>query len=239
MTGLLLILLPAMAAPLFLGGGVAYTYLRLTDEPVVFAVQAINEQFKAKGDTTPRQLAEIVDANEQVVAGEKFYLTLRLTGDEQDDYCKVEVWFSEWLTGADRLVIVDGPSCSKSLSRRQLDGGISDPIVLGTSPDREVTAALNFAVCAFNDRCNCASLSVLGDTSRVTYTQQVTSGTTYRFYKVPLLTSSCTKQANSCRDTDLSTCAVSSDATTTTCDLTVQYQPWRTLAYTLPTMTCH
>ncbi|PVD26240.1 hypothetical protein C0Q70_13910 [Pomacea canaliculata] len=240
MTGLLLLsLLPALASARF---GVAGGRVDVTPDfdyaPVAFAVQAINDKFLRDGDTAPRQLAEIVSAQSQVVAGQKLYLTLRLTGAELDDYCKVDVWFRAWLNNTDRLIITSGPTCSKTRSRRELLGGISNPNYLKNSLDKEVFDALNFAVCAINDASNDLFFSKLGDTSGVTYTQQVTSGMTYRFYKVPLLTSSCRKQANSCQETDLSTCEVSDNARTTVCTLTVQSQPWLTPAYTLSENNC-
>ncbi|XP_025104221.1 uncharacterized protein LOC112570149 [Pomacea canaliculata] len=245
---LLLSLLPALASGrVGLVGGKTDVTVEPTYQPVVFAVQAINNLFRAKGDTTLRQLAEIISAQSQVVEGEKLYLTLRLVGAPQDDYCTVDVWYRVWLRDANRLIVTGGPTCSTRGSRRrtpggvssrQIPGGVSRPVALGSNPDREVLNALNFAVCAVNDASNDVVFSVLGDTSRVTYTQQVTSGLTYRFYNVPLVTSSCWKEANSCQRTNLWACTVSANPRTTTCDLTVQSQPWLTPAYTLTDKRC-
>lgn len=84
------------------------------------------------------------------------------------------MWFRAWLNNTDRLIITSGPTCSKTRSRRELLGGISNPNYLKNSLDKEVFDALNFAVCAINDASNDLFFSKLGDTSGVTYTQQVT-----------------------------------------------------------------
>lgn len=235
---LLLCLLPVVAEAM-LAGGIANSTVDPNSEPVSYAVSMINNYFRANGDPAVRRLAEIVNARSQVVNGEKLYLTLRLTGDPKgDDFCKVEVWYRSWIKDASGLVLTKIPECSKSPIRRPLLGRPSTRKVLGTSPAKEVADALNFAVCAVNTASNDMFLSVLGDSSGVTYTQQMTAGTTYRFYSVPLLTSSCTKTATSCPQTDLSACAVSDNARTTTCDLVVQSQPWQDPVYSLTEMKC-
>lgn len=91
-----------------------------------------------------------------------------------DDFCKVEVWYRSWIKDASGLVLTKIPECSKSPIRRPLLGRPSTRKVLGTSPAKEVADALNFAVCAVNTASNDMFLSVLGDSSGVTYTQQVT-----------------------------------------------------------------
>lgn len=66
-TLLLLSILAALAsAQLGLPGGKVTVTVEPTAEPVVFAVQAINNQFKTNGDATPRELAEIISAQSQV-----------------------------------------------------------------------------------------------------------------------------------------------------------------------------
>ena len=93
----------------------------------------------------------------------------------QDYYCDVTVWYRGWLQGSERLQVTDGPTCTKhQASARALGGrvgGVSQPKPLGT--DDIVLNALNFAVCADNDRSNNLFATVLGDTSGVTYTEQV------------------------------------------------------------------
>ncbi|PVD26239.1 hypothetical protein C0Q70_13909 [Pomacea canaliculata] len=85
-TLLLLSILAALAsAQLGLPGGKVTVTVEPTAEPVVFAVQAINNQFKTNGDATPRELAEIISAQSQVVAGQLLYLNLRLTGAQSNN----------------------------------------------------------------------------------------------------------------------------------------------------------
>ena len=86
------------------------------------------------------------------------------------------VWYRDWLQAPERLQVTDGPTCTKhQASARALGGragGVSQPKPLGTDNDM-VLNALNFAVCADNDRSNNIFATVLGDTSGVTYTEQV------------------------------------------------------------------
>ncbi|MCI3732286.1 cystatin domain-containing protein, partial [Escherichia coli] len=221
-------------------GGITDTNVLPTDEPVVFAVQAVNDYFATNGDTDQRTLVEVVHARSQVVAGEKLYLTLHLTGAPTDDYCDVTVWFRAWIQDpAERLIVTDGPTCSKTAParrRRQVVGGESERHTYSTAP-QEVVDALNFAVCALNDRSNAMFLSTLGDTSSVEYTTQVTSGVTYRFYNVPLAETSCRKESR-CVLTDLNACNVRVGGMTQTCQFVVQWQAWMTPAYTLTSFSC-
>ena len=86
------------------------------------------------------------------------------------------VWYRSWLKGEERLQVTDGPTCTQHQpSARALGGmpgGVSDPKPLGSAED-VVLQALNFAVCAANDRSNDMFFAILGDTSGVTYTEQV------------------------------------------------------------------
>jgi len=239
---LILALLPAVALGQ-LAGGITDTTVSPTYEPVVFAVKAVNEHLaKTSGDHThDLGLLEVVHARTQVVAGQKLYLTLHLTGDY---YCDVNVWYRSWLTGADRLIITDGPTCTQhKASARALGGmmgGVSDPKPLPGSGDAEhasVLKALDFAACAMNDRINSMFFSTLGDTSGITYTEQVTSGMTYRFQNVPMLPTSCRNQG--CANVDLTSCNVNvHNGQSMTCSFTVQYQAWMPTQFSLSDVSC-
>lgn len=82
------------------------------------------------------------------------------------------VWFRAWLDGPDRLLVVEGPTCTKHQPSARALGSVSDPKPLA-SAENVVLRALNFAVCAANDRSNNMFAAVLGDTSGATYTEQV------------------------------------------------------------------
>lgn len=240
MKAVILALLPAVAlCQIGLSGGITDTTVSATYEPVEFAVKAINQQFsKSSGGTAPQlNLVEVVHARTQVVAGEKLYLTLHLTGDY---YCDVNVWYRAWLQGDERLIITDGPTCSQHQpAKRARVGGIGDPKPLPDSGDAEgaaIVKALEFAACSLNDRMNSIFSSVLGDTSAVTYTSQVTAGLTLRFKNVPMVSTNCRNQG--CAGLDLQACPADVHGLKQTCSFTVQYQSWMTPKYTLLDFAC-
>jgi len=232
---LVLALFPALALGQ-LPGGTSDTTVSATYEPVVFAVQAINNQFAASngGQSPNLALLEVVKAKTQVVQGQNLFLTLHLTGDY---YCDVTVWYRSWLKGDDRIQVTDGPKCHKGQqAARALAGGVGQPKPLDSTTEQIVNDALNFAVCASHDRSNAMFASVLGDTSGVTYTQQVTAGMTYRFQNVPLLETHCRNVG--CAALDLTSCKANAHGMKSTCSFTVQSQPWMKPALTLSEMNC-
>lgn len=232
---LILAVLPAVAL-CQLAGGISDTTVSATYEPVVFAVKAINAHLaETSGSNHELSLLDIVHARTQVVAGEKLYLTLHLTGDY---YCDVNVWYRAWLTGDERLQITDGPTCTQHKASARVGGrvgGISQPQPLSQAGD-EVANALQFAACALNDRINAAFALTTGDISAVTYTQQVTAGMTYRFYNVPMVSTSCQNQG--CAALDLSACHANHAGQGMTCNFEVQYQAWMPQKYTLNNLNC-
>ncbi|XP_076442593.1 uncharacterized protein LOC143281303 isoform X3 [Babylonia areolata] len=235
MKAVILVLLPAVAVCLLRTGGITDTTVSPSYEPVLFAVRAINEQYGFSSEQL--HLLEIVRARTQVVAGEKLYLTLHLTGDY---YCDVNVWYRAWLQGDERLIITDGPTCSQHQpAKRARVGGIGDPKPLPDSGDAEgaaIVKALEFAACSLNDRMNSIFSSVLGDTSAVTYTSQVTAGLTLRFKNVPMVSTNCRNQG--CAGLDLQACPADAHGLKQTCSFTVQYQAWMTPKYTLLDFAC-
>lgn len=224
---LVLALLPAIALGQ-LAGGITDTTVSEDYEPVQFAIKAVNTAMASSltgGHTL--NLVEIVHARTQVVAGEKLYLTLHMTDDY---YCEVNVWYRSWLHNDDRMIITDGPTCTKHQVQPRagpIAGGVSDPMALpdeGDTSQSSVWEALKFAACHMNDRINYMYASVLGQTSGITYTQQVTSGMTYRFMNVPMVATHCQNQG--CEGLDTDRCHANAHGQTLTCSFTVQYQAW-------------
>lgn len=233
---LVLALFPALALGQMAVGGISDTSVSATYEPVVFAVQAINNQFAASngGQSPNLALLEVVKAKTQVVAGQKLFLTLHLTGDY---YCDVTVWYRAWLKGDERMQVTDGPTCHQIARAMGGLGGQSQPKALDSTTEQIVNDALNFAVCASHDRSNAMFASVLGDTSGVTYTQQVTTGMTYTFQNVPLLETHCRNVG--CAALDLTNCQANAHGMKSTCSFTVQSEPWMTPAFSLGNMACN
>jgi len=240
---LVLALLPALALGQLLGGitgGISDTTVDPNSEPVQFAVKAANTYLTGLDSSNHMyNLVQIVSARTQVVAGENLFLTLHMSGDY---YCDVTVWYRSWLQGDERLQVTNGPTCAKHMAARQMQlaGGVSNampvPQTATNDEDQMLLKALSFAVCAYNDQSNNMFASMLGDTSAATYTQQVTSGMTYRFYKVPVQTTHCRNQG--CQNTDLTTCNFDVHATAQTCSFTVQSQPWMNPPMTLTNISC-
>ncbi|KAL8568262.1 hypothetical protein ACOMHN_040835 [Nucella lapillus] len=233
---LIFALLPAVALCQLGGmaGGISETTISATAEPVLFAVKAVNN-FMGKNSEHQLSLVNVVHASTQVVAGQKLFLTLQLT---EGYSCDVTVWYRQWLHGADRLVVTDGPTCRKHVVQART-GGIGHPQHLpqgSNDATQAVQGALKFAACAMNDRENSFYASTLGDVSGVTFTHQVTSGITYRFYNVPIVTSDC--QNKGCADTTLDSCNVQTSGLKRTCSFTVQDQAWMPVRYTLIDLHC-
>jgi len=240
MKSLLLALLPALAvAQLGMPGGITETQVGVTDEPVRFAVGAINSMMAQNngGNAPLLQLVEVVKARTQVVSGQKLYLTLHLTGDY---YCDVTVWYQAWNATGNRCKVTDGPTCTRKPATRVggLAGGVSAgrPIAQDTAP--EVMDALNFAACAYNDRSNSMMASMVTDTSSVTYTQQVVAGMKYQFRNVPMGETMCRKQGTCSADL-LSNCQANVKGMSQTCSFTVVWAAWQTPKYTLTDFTCN
>lgn len=228
-------LLPAAALCQLGGlvGGITQTTVDLTDEPVVFAAQKANEFLTSSGQLAGSlALTQVLSARTQVVAGQKLYLTLKLG---QNYVCDVTVWYRAWLQGDLRLQVTDGPTCVKAVAKRQA-GGVSGAHPLTSAP-AEVTKALDFAVCALNAQSNSMNFAVVGDTSAVTYTQQVTAGMTYVFSNVPVEESGCRKSGQ-CQAATLQACQIKAHGMKNSCTLTVQWQAWMDPAYTLTSMKC-
>eukprot|EP00745_Piridium_sociabile_P041026 TRINITY_DN80172_c0_g1_i1.p1 TRINITY_DN80172_c0_g1~~TRINITY_DN80172_c0_g1_i1.p1 ORF type:complete len:244 (-),score=51.09 TRINITY_DN80172_c0_g1_i1:293-1024(-) len=238
----LLALLPAVALGQ-LAGGVTDTTVAGDYEPVQFAVKAINQHLTTStgGLTHDLSLVEVVHAKTQVVAGQKLYLTLHLTGDY---FCDVNVWYRSWLQGQERLIITDGPTCTQRHGHASArvggrTGGVSQAKPLPNSGDHanaHVLDAMNFAACHMNDRINFMFSSVVGDSSGVTYTQQLTAGMTYRFSNVPMVSTHCRNQG--CDGLDLTACPANVHGQTLTCQFAVQYQAWMPTKFTLIDVTC-
>lgn len=229
---LVLLLLPAVAFGQFLAGGITDTTVSATDEPVMFAVKASKEHVAQMLGSSYHELSlvNIEHARTQVVAGQKLYLDLHFT---HNYYCNVTVWFRSWLTGDDRLILTDGPACTQMKASTRT-GGISQPKVLPQSG--VLVDALNFAACHLNDRINAMNSHRLGDTSAVTYTEQVTAGLTYRFYNVPMVSTGC--QNNGCAGLDLANCPASIGGHGMTCNFSVQYQAWMQQKFSLIDLQC-
>nr|KAG5687793.1 hypothetical protein BaRGS_017271 [Batillaria attramentaria] len=184
----------------FIAGGVSDTEVEEDYEPVQFAVQAINDMFTRQGDTQPRQLVEIVRARTQVVAGEKLYLTLHMTGGEEDEYCDIEVVYARWYEVDDprgeRLQVVAGPDCGpvegpEPTQPMPMPGG-EYPI---DEVKDEVLVALMFAVREYNRRSNSNSIFKLGvSPNSLEVTGQTVAGYMYRFKNVPLQETECLKE---------------------------------------------
>ncbi|XP_025106016.1 cystatin-like [Pomacea canaliculata] len=101
-----------------LAGGISNVNLSMDAEPVTFAVDAINLKFSAlaasTNDTyTPRQLVAIINAQQQVVSGMNYILTLLVAAGPQEYVCNATVWSRVWLSGPERLSITNGPECSR------------------------------------------------------------------------------------------------------------------------------
>ncbi|XP_076442589.1 uncharacterized protein LOC143281302 [Babylonia areolata] len=260
MVPLVLALLPAMAVGslLMMPGETTDSTVSATYEPVVFAVKAINQQFaRSNGWSEELSLVKIVRARKQVVAGELLSLTLQLTGA---NLCELTVWHRPWLQDPRRSIITAGPTCerkklltssgqgagsSRGAARRLLPGGaiggVSDPQPLPgkwQAGHAAVRGALSFAACAINDRSNSLFATAMAHTQGVTYTKQLTSGMTYRFYNVPMVTTDCRYEG--CAKLDLSACSdrVRSGQQTKKCNFEVQYQAWMAPQFTLIDTTC-
>lgn len=233
--------LPAVAFGQFIAGGISETTVQATDEPVVFAVKAINDKFAANnGHPSNLALREIVKARTQVVNGQNLYLTLHMDGDF---YCDVTVWYRAYLQTSDRLQVTDGPTCTKHQSATRvlgspMAGGVSQQMpVDGSDVPKEVLGALDFATCSFNDRSNNMFAMKMAGTAGVTYTQQVTAGMTYTFYNVPMVSTHCHNEG--CSNLDLTQCNANvHEQQTTVCTFTVQSAPWLNPPISLSHMEC-
>jgi len=243
---LILSLLPAVAL-CQLAGGISQATVDPLSEPVVFAISEINQNLALTGGHL-LSLVEITSAKTQVVQGQNLFLTLHMTNDY---YCDVTIWYRSWLDQeADRLQMLDGPTCRQHHAAPRALGGIGGGIpggVSGRQPlptgdmlsaeENSVVDALNFAMCASNARQNSMYAGKLGDTSGVTFTQQVTSGLTYHFYDVPVVESTC--RNTGCDNVDLASCPVTADGMSMMChSVVVQFQAWMTPQYTITTMNC-
>jgi len=247
MKTLLLCLLPALAlAQLGVPGGITpLEGLAMDAEPVVFAVQAVNNQLaQSNGGNAPLlKLQEIVKARTQVVSGQKLYLTLHLTGDY---YCQVNVWYQSWNATGNRCKVVDGgPKCSnKSPAKRSvrvggIAGGVTGGLSIDGNTDQSVVDALNFAACAMNDRSNAMMQSMVTDTSAVRYTRQVVRGMKYVFSNVPMAETLCRK-SGACDSNLLSNCQVKvQNPMKQTCSFTVIWTAWETPAFQMTDFTCN
>ncbi|PVD25701.1 hypothetical protein C0Q70_13361 [Pomacea canaliculata] len=81
-----------------LAGGISNVNLSMDAEPVTFAVDAINLKFSAlaasTNDTyTPRQLVAIINAQQQVVSGMNYILTLLVAAGPQVTSSKTFFYF--------------------------------------------------------------------------------------------------------------------------------------------------
>lgn len=219
-------------------GGVMETELEEDYEPVVYAVQQINAMFAARGDSRQRELEEIVEAQTQVVAGQKLYLTLHVSGGDEHEYCYIEVVFAAWFEPNDphgeRLRVVRGPECSTSPPTEA-------PMIMpgGEYPihdlSDDVLAALSFAEEEYNRQSDHANVFHLAaDPSDLTITGQTILGYRYRFYDVPLHETECVKR----RGTTQSSCQEKEDGMEDTCTLTVWDQPWENPRFSLEAMDC-
>ncbi|KAL8568261.1 hypothetical protein ACOMHN_040834 [Nucella lapillus] len=244
-------------------GGIVDTRVSPGHEAVVFAVQAINDQFSSGSASPPLQLVEVVRARSQVVSGQLLYLTLLVRGN-QDFFCDVIVWSRPWLANPDRLRIREAPSCRRSqiadnnsgqnqagiygqpgYAARQpigsgLPGGISDarPVPGQSQYDPEgIRDALAFAACAANDRVNTAfAITVAHEIIGATFTKQVTSGLTYRFYSVPMSATTCRNVG--CARLNLSSCLPAPGAQLRRCNFQVQLPASRRPQYQLINVDC-
>lgn len=252
------LLLPAVASGRFVAGGINNTVVSPTHEAVVFAVQAINEQFASNNGGSSSSpgldLVKILQARTQVVSGQLLYLRLQLTGDY---VCDVTVWYRIWLQDSRRLQISSGPSCTRKpgngngnsggasgVGRGQeedgsLLGGISELQPLpqpGANGYDDVWQALEFAACAANDRNNQQFAVTLAHTFGVNFSQQVTAGLTYRFKNVPLVSTHCENQG--CGNLDLARCPANTQSQITKCNMQVQFQAWMSPQYQLTDLEC-
>jgi len=232
---LLMLMLPCLAWAQ-VPGGVHDVDVKPTDEFVQFAAHAAAMQLVQDGlvdADANTALVEIVKSQEQVVAGWKYMLTLRLAGGY---LCDVTVWYRDWLQGAERLQVLAGPTCQAAPAKRS--GEVSGKKPLDSS-NGMLMDVLGFAACAYNDMSNNFLNVVLGETSGITFTTQVTSGMTYRFYNVPLTETSCSKsEVTGCSHQDYSSCKATANGQTYTCALTVQSQPWMNPPLTLTNIQC-
>jgi len=243
---LLLALLPAVAF-CQLGGGMAGgwsdTTVNKNDEEVAFAINAATAKVaEMDAHLTAEQLSpEIFYAQTQVVQGENLRLTIHMAGNY---ICNVTVWYRSWMHGDQKIQVTDGPLCTKMHGNRRamvgaMVGGVSGAKALPDggidSTGNDVMAALKFASCAFNSRSNNMFASQLGDLSGISYTSQLTAGMTYRFHNVPMQTTEC-RTGSECGE--VAACNALASAMTTTCDFSVQVQPWMTPSMTLNDMNC-
>jgi len=237
----LVALLPAVAlAQLGMPGGIQETQVSVTDEPVRFAVGAINDMMAQNngGNAPLLQLVEVVKAKTQVVAGQKLFLTLHLTSDY---YCDVTVWYQAWNETGNRCKVTDGPTCTRKPqpdTRQLLAGGVSAGHSIDENTADEIMNALNFAACAYNDRSNAMFNAMITDTSRITYTQQVVAGMKYQFRNVPMGETTCQK-SGACSADLLSSCQANVKGMSQTCSFTVVWANWQTPKYSLTDMACH
>jgi len=238
---LLISLSLGLAAAISLGGGaggVSDAVVDKAEEPVQFAVQAINDMYAEEGDTDTRVLVEIVKAQTQIVSGLKQYLTLHMTGGAEDEYCYVEVVFKPWVDEdtdlVKRLEVVAGPNC-----------GTEDPTVPlagGESPVTEITprvlAALAYAVMQYNNRSNNIYIAKVGATPQeLDITGQVVAGYIYRFSSVPLVETECQKSDDVGSVMDLAQCEEKDGGLQDTCDFEV-YVSFGSPPMSLTDMTC-
>lgn len=221
-----------------LSGGVSETQVAEDYEPVVFAVQAINDDFATQGDTQPRELVEIVRAKTQVVAGQKLYLTLHVTGGAVDEYCDIEVVFVSWYEVNDprgkRLEVVDGPDCTTQSPMQKYMPGGEYPV---DEIDEEILTALYFAVDSYNGRSNSARIfkpSVSAE--EIEITKQTVAGYIYRFKNMPLTETECVKMQGS--TIDLEQCDEKDNGRDVTCNIAVLRVLWETPQYSIHNMIC-
>jgi len=213
---------PSCAATSRRAGGISATTMDMSDVNAQFALAATKSQFLANGKQDSGRTFSIKKATQQVVSGMLYRITFETNMNEE---CTVTVWEQAWMTP--QRQISDGPTCSATPARR-MAGGVSQ----ADKNSKEVKDALSFCVTSLNNMEN--SMFARVQQGDYTVTKQVVAGMLYKFTDVVMATSDCMKGSN----TDLSSCNVADNASSTKCSFTVSWQAWRTPQYEMVDWKC-
>jgi len=234
-----ILLLLATALPFIysqdMPGGQHAFEAHLTDDTVVFAVNEINNFFKANGDNKPRVADKVISATSQVVAGVIYRYKIEVHGGATKEICTVAVLSQPWLQ---KTQLQGTPSCAAEAQPKSKSKAKAKSLVGGqeatTLADPEVQKAVQFLETTVNAKSN--SLFYLKAQSAASVTKQVVNGVIYRFNGLKFAASDCTqndvKQGNK-------VCRVDANAAPLeTCSYVVYWNPRQTPVYTINNSIC-
>lgn len=172
------------------------------------------KKLNANQQSLKYNLIRVTSAKKQIVAGVKYYISLRMKEADCEDGCGVEscdldVWEKPW----ENFTSLENFNCKK---RHSLFGAN----VKISNNDEYALKALDFAVASINEQSNDLFYHKIRSVDKVY--RKIVSGMNYTFV-IKMGKTGCQKNAN---NSELKSCLIDEKAELKNCKITVWDQPW-------------